>query len=393
MRSGLKILALVEATTVNAVARNVIDFHRGATELHQTDPNFPAVEVSIVTFKRQDPRRTTENNFIPTARSAGMRLDVVGERSRFDRRIVPALAEIVDERKPDVIVTHSVKSHFVLFRSKLWQDFPWIAYHHGYTTTDLKMRFYNLFDRRSLPKADRVVTVCKPFAAELATNKRVKNIFVLHNSIRPQPTVNETDVHAVRENVGIQAGTKVVLSVGRLSKEKAHADLIRAFARLLRANPDLNAKLVIVGDGPERANLIAQTASSGVAEHAIFAGHVNDVWPYYAIADVLANASHSEGSPYVLLEAMAAGVPIVATAVGGVAEMLTNGEHGRLVSPGNAGEMASAIADLLINKSEASRLSTNASLLARERFSPEKYVKTFYGICRDVIAGRVATNS
>jgi glycosyltransferase involved in cell wall biosynthesis len=388
---ALKILALVEATTVNAVARNVIDFHRSANELSEAEPGFAPIEVSIATFIRQSADGQSENDFIVAARAAGLHVDVISERGRFDRRIVPALGATVAKQRPDIIVTHSVKSHFVLFRSQLWRDIPWIAYHHGYTSTDLKMRFYNLFDRRSLPKADRVVTVCRAFAQELETNKRVKNISVLHNSIRPQPAVDEADVRALREKLGTGPNNKIILSVGRLSKEKAHADLVRAFARLLENNSDLNAKVVIVGDGPERANLVAQTSSSNLTERIIFAGHVSDVQPYYALADVLANSSHSEGSPYVLLEAMAAGVPIVATAVGGVPEMLENGKTALLVSSGNADEMASAIAELLSKRDESARLSANARTLSHNRFSPENYVKTFSEICRDVVGNRAGS--
>src|SRR5438067_3045257 len=171
--SKLKILALVEATTVNAVGRNVLDFQSSARELHESDPTFPSVDLSIVTFNRQQSGDPAENQFITAARAAGIPVDLISERGRFDRRIIRTLREIINEQKPDVVVTHSVKSHFVMFRSKLWQDFPWVAYHHGYTSTDLKMRFYNLFDRRSLPKADRVITVCEAFANDLTNHKRV----------------------------------------------------------------------------------------------------------------------------------------------------------------------------------------------------------------------------
>src|SRR5207245_1999485 len=212
-----------------------------------------------------------------------------GERARFGRSIARSLREIINEQKPDIVVTHSVKSHFVMFRSKLWQNFPWVAYHLGYTSTDLKMRFYNLFDRRSLPKADRVVTVCQAFADELATHKQVprEHISVLHNSIRPQPRANETSARALRERPGISVDEKVILSIGRLSKEKAQVDLIGAFAHLRRTNPELKARLVVVGDGPERAQLEAEAKSEGVADRINFTGHVMDVQPYYAIANVL----------------------------------------------------------------------------------------------------------
>ena len=384
--SNLKILALVEATTINAVARNVLDFQSSACELHETDPDFPTVEVSIVTFDRPVAGPASENEFIAAARARGMRVDVINERGRFDRRIVPALRRLVDEIKPDVVVTHSVKSHFVMFRSRLWLQVPWVAYHHGYTATDLKMRFYNLFDRRSLPRADRVLTVCKAFADDLAQQKGLarNRISVLHNSIRPAPRAPKAEALALREQLGITIGDRIILSVGRLSKEKAQADLIRAFARLRDTNPDLQAKLVIVGEGPERAKLEAETNSTGVADRVIFTGQVSNVRPYYAITDVLANVSHSEGSPYVLLEAMAAGVPIVATAVGGVPEMLSDGESATLVPPGDSAAMAAAMGRLLKDEDLSRRFVTNASDLAANRFSPETYVRSLVNIYSDI---------
>lgn len=388
--SKLKILALVEATTVNAVARNVLDFQITAKELHESDQTFPSIEVSIVTFDRQPAGHPSENEFIAAALALGIRVDVISERRRFDRRIMTALRKLVAEQKPDVVVTHSVKSHFVMFRSKLWQDLPWLAYHHGYTSTDLKMRFYNLFDRRSLPNADRVITVCESFADALATHKRVprERISVLHNSIRPQPRASEEEVRAMREKLQIAGSDQVVLSIGRLSKEKAQADLIRAFARLRETNPDLNAKLVIVGDGPERVNLEAEANAKGLADRVYFAGQVTNVQPYYALAEVLANASHSEGSPYVLLEAMSAGVPIVATAVGGVPEMLSDNETALLVPPAKPEGLAGAIAHLLKDPGEAARLANSAKVLAVDRFSPETYVRSLTEIYRNVIVDR-----
>src|SRR5438445_11937058 len=224
--SKLKILALVEATMVNAVARNVLDFQSSARELHENDLTFPSVDLSIVTFNRQQSGDPTENQFMTAARAAGIHVDVISERGRFDRRIVRSLRERVNEQKPDVIVTHSVKSHFVMFRSKLWQNFPWVAYHHGYTSTDLKMRFYNLFDRRSLPKADRVITVSEAFAQELAAKKRVPRdrISVQHNSIRPHPGASSEEVESLRKQLAVKSDERIVLAVGRLSKEKAHFD-------------------------------------------------------------------------------------------------------------------------------------------------------------------------
>src|SRR6266852_6782237 len=123
----------------------------------------------------------------------------------------------------------------------------------------------------------------------------------------------------------------MILAVGRLSKEKAQIVLLRAFKNLSETHGEINARLVIVGDGPEREPLEAAAASLGLSDRVVFTGQVNNVQVYFAAADVLVNPSHSEGSPYVLLEAMAAGLPIVATAVGGVPEMVENNETALLV--------------------------------------------------------------
>jgi glycosyltransferase involved in cell wall biosynthesis len=385
--SNLKILALVEATTVNAVARNVLDFHRTTEELRENNPTFGSVALSILTFNRQS-QAESENEFITLARKRGISVHVISERGRFDRRIIAALRKIVYDEQPHLVVTHAVKSHFAMFRSGLRRDFPWIAYHHGYTTTDLKMRFYNLFDRRSLPKAEHVVTVCEAFRNELTSRKGVAadKISVLHNSIRAQPRPHESEVLALRAKHAIDADDRVIVSVGRLSQEKAQADLIRAFAKLRQSTPDLKAKLLIVGDGPERARLEAEAKTTGTAGSITFVGHVRDVSTYYAVADVLANASHSEGSPYVLLEAMAAGIPIVATEVGGVREMLTDGETALLIPPQNPAAMAQALARILRDTSHAAVLARKAKAEAAVRFSPETYVQNLLKIYRDVVA-------
>ena len=153
----MRVVSVVEATTVNAVAKITLEFFRTARELAETMSDAPTIEGSIVTFDRG----SSENEFIQSARASGIDIDVIPERGRFDLGVIPALKTIVERRQPDIVVTQSVKSHFLMWRSRLWKQIPWVAYHHGYTTTDSRMRLYNRFDRWSLPKADLVMTVCE----------------------------------------------------------------------------------------------------------------------------------------------------------------------------------------------------------------------------------------
>jgi len=198
--------------------------------------------------------------------------------------------------------------------------------------------------------------------------------------------VSKEESRALRQQLGIKSDQRIILAVGRLSREKAHIDLINAFSHLCRTNPRLDARLVIVGDGPERAQLESAANSFGLADKTIFAGHVSDVRPFYAIADVLANSSHSEGSPYVVLEAMAARLPIVATAVGGVPEMLEDKRTGLLVPSRDPGALAHALALLLSDPALADRLANSAAELVGTRFSPENYARSLIDIYSDIIS-------
>jgi glycosyltransferase involved in cell wall biosynthesis len=257
------------------------------------------------------------------------------------------------------------------------------------------MRLYNRLDRWSLPHADRLVTVCRAFAEELAssTGVPIDRISVQHNSIRRQPSVNTADVGALRTRLGIDESERVVLSVGRLSREKAHLDLIEGFKLLREDSPDISLKLIIVGDGPERARLEAAAESFGVRELVTFTGQVGDVQSFFAMADVFALPSHSEGSPNVLLEAMAANVPVVATAVGGVPEMVENNESALLVAPNDPPALAAAIARLLNDRDLAPRLISNAATLVETRFNPNNYTRSLVEIYREVIEGRPSSGT
>jgi glycosyltransferase involved in cell wall biosynthesis len=375
--SRIRILAVVEATNVNAVAKNMFEFHRAANELAQQSSGFPAIELSLVTFDRGN--KSAE--FVSAARELGLEVDVIPERGRFDRSVIRSLHKIVEHRSPDVIITHQVKSHFLMNVSRLWQKYSWVAFNHGYTTTDKKMLLYNRLDRWSLPKANRVVTVCDAFRQELVKmGVPRERIHVQHNSIRPEPAVNKQQASALREQLGIDEDVRMILAVGRLSKEKAQMDLLRAFKNLGETHGEINARLVIVGDGPEREPLEAAVASLGLSDRVSFTGQVNNVQVYFVAADVLVNPSHSEGSPYVLLEAMAAGVPIVATAVGGVPEMIENNETALLVSANDPQMMADAIARILNDENLAQRLAASASILGSFRFSPETHVRSLVEI-------------
>lgn len=420
--STLRVLALMEATTVSGPAKNLIEFCRRARTLDPLPDGSPAFEISIATFHRgpethgsqngsgpahdaaDDETRDASNDeapnlFVAAAREAGVTVDVIAERFRFDPRVVGRLKSIVARRAPHIIQSHQIKSHFLVKLAGLWRERPWLAFHHGYTETDLKMQLYNRLNRWSLPTCHRVVTVCEAFAGQLAAREGVRpeRISVRHNSIKTDNFArahggNDEAARTVRERHGIRDGERVVLAIGRLSREKGHVDLVNALGRLRRARPDIDFRVLVVGEGPERERVERAAADEGITERVVFVGQVADVRPYYAAADVLALPSHSEGSPNVLLETMAAGVPAVAASVGGVPEIATHEQTALLVAPRDTAAMAESLARVLTDSRLADELAANAAALVAESYSPEAYARSLFAIYRELLREQTATN-
>jgi glycosyltransferase involved in cell wall biosynthesis len=396
MRPPIKLLSVIEATTVTGPARNLLRFCRLARSSWFETAGLPRVEVSIVTFHRltrnshgQFPKESP-NSFVTAARAEGVEVEVIDEKFRFDPAVIPALQRIAVQRQPDIIQTHMVKSHFLIKLAGLGKQYPWVAYHHGYTTPDVKMRAYNRLNRWTLPSATRVITVCAAFADELIRNGvRTEDIDVCHNSITPGRRVTSEEQRTLKNRLVVAPDERVVLSVGRLSLEKGHSDLLEALGMLRELDSELKFKLVIVGDGPERARLEGMTREQKLTQRVLFVGHVEDVAPYYAIADALALPSHSEGSPNVLLEAMAGGLPIVATNVGGVPEIAVDGKSGLLVPPQNPRLFAAALHRLLTSPSLARALAAQAQAHVEDHFSPESYAESLIRIYQKLLPTRV----
>lgn len=388
----IRLLLVIEASTVTGPAKNVLAFLRVLESPAFQENGRKALDCSIVTFHRRNASGTnvsgwSHNNFVAAARAQGIEVDVIEERHAFDPAVLGQLRKIVFRRKPDLLQTHMVKSHFLTKLTGVVKAYPWIAYHHGYTTTDLKTRAYNQLNRWSLPSAARVITVCQAFADQLARARVCADrIAVCHNSVVPPILRSPQARSTLRRQLGINEGDKVIVSIGRLSREKGHPDLITAMEILGRTSPGSKPQLLIVGDGPERPTLEKVAQTKGLSEQIVFVGHTDDVHKYYAVADIFALPSHSEGSPNVLLEAMSAGLPVVATAVGGIPEIAISGKNSLLVAAHNPGTFAQALARLLRNESIAQELGASARRHVQTSFSPEKQARSLLETYQQVLS-------
>jgi glycosyltransferase involved in cell wall biosynthesis len=374
----IRVLAIMEANSVTGPAKNVIGFAANSV----TRGGDTRLEISIAAFVRGDER---DNPFVAAARSAGVGVDVIHERFVFDLSVIPQLRRIVEARKPDVIQTHAVKSHFLVWLTRLRRRHHWIAFNRGYTSENPKIRVYNQLDRISLRNADRVVSVSEAFARDLQRKGIPRDrIIVRHNMVPPFAACSREQVAELRMHLRIAPDALLLLSVGRLSPEKGHSDLIDAIGELRDMPPTREFNLVIVGEGPQRNAIQRKIGKLGLGKLVTLAGQQPDVNPYYHLADIFVLPSHSEGSPNVLLEAMAAGIPTVATNVGGVPEIAIDGKTSLFVEDKKPGALADALFRLLNDEALRRELGQAAAARAAE-YDPENYCDAMVEIHRQLV--------
>lgn len=348
----------------------------------------PQLQLSVGVFQRPD----SPEIFVEAARKSAIPVHIIPEKGRFDFSVLDQMKSLTRDFAPDLVQSHAVKSHFLVRRSRLNKMAPWIAFHHGYTWTDAKMRLYNQLDRWSLSAAERIVTVSQPFRDQLirigVDHRRIR---VLHNAISPEWGSQHCSPEArsaLRARLGIRSDQKVVLIVGRLSQEKDHQTLLRAFHLLAQKSlakhlPPVH--LLIVGEGPERPRIEEAVRRLELSQGVTLVGQVPSAEPYYGIADVSVLSSLTEGSPNALLESMAARVPVVATSVGGVPEIVSHNESALLVKTHDPAGMACSIESILTDETLRRRLSECAYELVLTRFTPEARMRQLLTLYQSVL--------
>lgn len=256
--------------------------------------------------------------------------------------------------KPDVVHTHTAKAGFV-GRWAAWLARVPVRVHtfhghvfHGYFSP-ARTRFFLALERLTARLTDRLITISPALRDELAGVYRVAPaekyaVIPLGLELAPFAAAPRRQ-GALRAAHLIPPGAPLIGIVGRIVPIKNHALFLRMAARVLQAQPD--AYFVVVGDGAERAAIEALAERLGLRKRVIFTGWVQDLVPVFSDLDLLVLSSDNEGTPTAIMQALAAGVPVVATAVGGVPDLLRGGAWGRLVPPRDPDALAGAVLSAL----------------------------------------------
>ncbi|HEU5101271.1 MAG TPA: glycosyltransferase family 4 protein, partial [Roseiflexaceae bacterium] len=324
----------------------------------------------------------------------GLESYVVATKGSLDPAILPRLAIQLQQIDPDAIHTHDFKSEMTVLAANTILRRPLVGSFYGrlaLTSWFLKAEdwtrliAFRLFGRllaNSLAQRDELLRWRHP-----ARKIDLLPSFVDTRRITPATPQQR---RAARDRLGIDGDRPVLATVARLSQNKGHSFMIRALPEVLKVVPDVLYLIPGEGDsawhgeGGFRGELERLAEQVGVAEHTRFLGYYPDLETILQASDLLVSPSLREGMQVSLIEAMAAGLPIVATAVGGTPDAVADGESGVLVPPSDADALAGRVIELLGDRERMRRMGAAGRRRAEELFDSRVVAAQVLRACEQV---------
>ena len=357
---GQEIRILNEARGMIARGHEVLLLCPADARIHAEAARF-GVPVHALPIARKNSEGVRAMRGWLTARGADKRPDVINTHSSTDSWLA-ALACISIKQAPPIVRTRHISASVPNNLSTRW------LYAKGcrmIVTTGESLREALILDLRL--DADRVVSI--PTGIDTST-------------FRP-PTESEREM--AREKIAASRETFVVGIAATLRSWKGHRFLVEAIGRCVAARPDFALRLVIVGDGPQRASLETQVAQARLTDHVSFAGDQSDVVPWLHAFDLFALPSYAnEGVPQALLQAMGCALPVVTTDAGAIPEIAQHGETAWVVAKEDSGQLAQALILLAGDPALRARLGENACAQVRERHGIERMLDRMEAVFRQV---------
>jgi glycosyltransferase involved in cell wall biosynthesis len=301
--------------------------------------------------------------FLAAARQQGFEaVGLTNDSPRFGAAVTE-IGGHLERLQPDALFCHGYKADLLGRKAARRLGVPCIAVSRGWTGESFWVRLYEGVDRFFLRWMDRVVCVSSAQAERVKRcGVRPQKIQVVYNAIDPDRFADpDPRYEAKLRRFFRQPKSRIIGAAGRLSPEKGFNVLVAAAEQALRSDPDVG--FILFGEGPCREHLIRQINSAGLAGSFVLTGFRADFDRFLPYLDVLTLPSFTEGLPNVVLEAAAAGVPIVATAVGGTPEVVEDGVGGFLVPPGDP----DALAEKILHVIESEEQLRDMGLSARQR--------------------------
>lgn len=321
----------------------------------------------------------SEGDLAPRAVALGVPVESIDKQPGKDPAAYRRLRRRLRELAPDIVHTYNIGALDVALWARLAGVRRVIHAEHGRDVSDptgsnIKYRWLR---RLMAPMISVFVPVSGDLERWLVEDVRIprRRVQLIRNGID-----TERYSAARKPSVSGEANALHIGSVGRLDRVKGFPMLVEAFARLRAARPDTPMRLTIVGDGPARAEIEHTVAEQGQQAHVSLAGSRDDIPDFLQTLDIYVCSSIAEGIALTVLEAMAAGRAIVATAVGGNPELIEPGQTGVLVPSQDPAALADAVGELMDNGERARALARGARQRVCERFSVSAMIDNYCGL-------------
>ncbi len=317
----------------------------------------------------------------------GVPLHVIGRRAFVLGWGMLAALQIIRRMRPDIAMTWLfVSDNFGRVAARI-AGVPVVVSSVRAVNTG-KSAFQLAMDRLTAPLADKITANSQSAIAFARQHEGVRESQAVHirNGTRVLPEVGDVQRINARRILNVGSRAITVGSVARMFPVKGHRILLQGFASFASTHP--SARLLLAGDGPERPSLERAAAALNIADRVSFLGICDDVHGVLAALDVFVHASYSEGMPNSVMEAMAAGLPVIATQIGGTGDLIEDGVHGWLVPPGNPESIARALEEVFADRSESRRRAAAAASRMRTEFSLETMTQRYDELFRSLLAGR-----
>jgi len=330
-------------------------------------------------------KRPGRNSFLALLQDGRIPVHVVESRSRVDAGAFMSLRSICLRTSPDILHSHGYKGDiFLAVLKKTLREPAIISTKHGSTDATSTTRLYERLGDLALRYFDRVVAVSE------YTKKKLIELHVPDGKI--EVIRNGIDVSSLaragkgllRRTLGLEEGAKIVGFIGRLGPEKGIPYLLEAADTICQSTEGVY--FVLIGEGILKEETEAFIASNKLEGRVITLGWRKDVTELTPDMDILILPSLTEGTPMVLLESMAMGVPVIASGVGGVGELIEDSKTGLLIRPRDPQAIVESINTLIENKELAANISRNSIAEVKTRFSArrmsEQYEQTYLSLMK-----------
>jgi glycosyltransferase involved in cell wall biosynthesis len=310
----------------------------------------------------------------------GIETHLISCDGQIDRRAIADIRELAARTGADVVHAHGFKADIYVYLALRRTKTSFVSTCHTWYDNNLLVFLYGLADRFVLRKYARVVAVSDEVKHRLLkAGVPGDTIRLIRNGIELRPFGNATP--SLRDSTS--ESTLIVGLIGRLSIEKGIDIFLRAAARVLVEFP--SARFLVVGDGPDKDKLEQLVDQLNIRESVSMLGRRSDMPSVYASLDVMVASSRQEGLPMAILEGMASGLSLVATAVGEVPTVVADGKTGLLVPPGDVDSLAEGILSLLRDPEMRARFGAAAKQRVEDEYSASRMTADYLRVYAEAI--------